>query len=1202
MLSGDLSVQTAYMPRLSNDPSVITGRASVTIPLPARERLARLTNGRYAVCFSGLGSGYSDWRDVAVTRASFDPAGADGFYIFFRDLDDNFVWSAGYEPTRVVPDRYEFYGDGGMVEIVRLDRQLECRLSVCVAPQFDCELRRCRLTNTGNRTRRIELTSYLEWVLTGREADASHPCFSKLFVETEYCAESTAIIARRRPRSSDERPVWGFHALACDLASGSQSAVQFETSRVAFIGRGRTPARPTALDRAATLSGHLGPVLDPIASLRTAVSIPPGRSCDVAFGLGAASSRDEIVNIISACSGWREVIELLDNARRNADLTNGDPAGADGYERVGQQGERRIIHPPHPISPTQVAGAPVERKFFPASVGATTTTRGDTESAPPAPLQFDNGYGGFSADGREYVIRIEVGPTGEHRRPPMPWVNVVANEKAGFIVSESGAGYTWCGNSRLNRLTAWHNDPVCDPHSEAIWIRDEDAGDFWSVTPGPTPAPAAYVVRHGFGYTVFELESRELLQTTTTFMAGNDPVKLTRLRLVNRSGRPRRLSVVSYAHWALGDFTPKTSNAISTSYDTELRAILATNPRREPYSSYVSFSAVAASDCLREDDISFTCDRTAFLGESASLDSPDALTSWHRLDRRASGSQDPCTAWQIPIELPPDGECECYFLLGEAADRNAVATLINKYRSPGDFKRELVAAKAFWLDSVSTIQIETPDREIDLMVNGWLTYQNLSCRMWARSAYYQPGGAFGFRDQLQDAAALELVRPDLTRAQIVRHAGQQFMEGDVLHWWHPDTGYGLRTRFSDDLLWLPYVTATYIHATGDEALWDELAPFIVGPQISAGNVEIYCRPTDSDESGTIYEHCCRAIDRALTTGAHGLPLIGCGDWNDGFSRVGRLGHGESVWLGFFIHYVLGHLMPVCAQRGDDQRVAHYTAYRERLTDALNADGWDGRWFRRAYYDHGEPIGSAQSEECQIDALAQAWAVLSRVAPPDRANMAMDAVDQRLVCRDAGMIKLLTPPFDRTPNDPGYIKGYLPGIRENGGQYTHGVLWVVRALAEMGRGTAAVELLRMLSPVWHTASTRRTDVYQTEPYVVAADVYGEPPHVGRGGWTWYTGSAGWMFRVAVESIFGLTMEQGRTLVIKPAISASWPQCRITYRLPGEGTRYEIIIQNPSRREAGVSNAALDGSRLTVEDGAARVPLEHDGGVHHVAIVI
>jgi cyclic beta-1,2-glucan synthetase len=512
----------------------------------------------------------------------------------------------------------------------------------------------------------------------------------------------------------------------------------------------------------------------------------------------------------------------------------------------------------------------------------------------------------------------------------------------------------------------------------------------------------------------------------------------------------------------------------------------------------------------------------------------------------------------------------------------------------------LDAVTSRWNDLLSAIAIETPDREIDLMVNGWLLYQNLSCRMWGRSAYYQPGGAFGFRDQLQDSAAFMQHHPSISRTQILKHAAQQFNEGDVLHWWHPDTGYGVRTRFSDDLLWLPYIVAEYIEKTGDQSILDEVRPFLNAPTLGEGHQEAYLRPEPSQDQASVYEHCCRSLDRGLTSGAHGLPLIGCGDWNDGFSRVGRLGRGESVWLGFFIDHILARMLPICTRRGDDARVARYASYREKLRAALNSTGWDGAWYRRAYYDNGQAIGSAQSDECQIDAIAQAWAVLSGVAPPERARMAINAAEEWLVDDSAGMIRLLTPAFNATPNDPGYIKGYLPGIRENGGQYTHGVLWLIRAMAEMGRGNRAVELLRMLSPVWHASTQAKVDVYQTEPYVVAADVYGEPPHVGRGGWTWYTGSAGWMFRVAIESILGFTVEGGQTLKINPSISSKWPRCQLKYRVPECTTCYEITIENPSGKESGVTVAQFDGQPAIVENGAAKVPLLRDGGAHQVLV--
>jgi cyclic beta-1,2-glucan synthetase len=1144
---------------------------------------AQLTNGRYSVSLAAVGSGVSELCGLDVSRWSADTTcNIDGFHLFLRDLDDQYVWSAGYQPTCVAPDAYEFRFNRVLAEIVRVDREIECRLTVGVAPQHDLELRRCRLTNRDSRPRRIELTSYVEFALASREADANHPAFSKLFVETEFRPRERTILARRRPRSTMDPEHWGFHRLLLDVEA-NDDRVQFETNRKRFIGRGRSAARPRALDPDAQLVGDEGPVLDPIGSLRTVLTLGPGETREVVFVLGAAQGRGAIEALVAAVDEMDAAVDILADLEAGQITGNGDAS-------------RWIVHPAHAGPSSRLEKESDSRRLYlPASAVVTETDR--LPAHLQEQLQFENSFGGFSADGCEYVIRIEPDAHGQLRLPPQPWVNVIANEHSGCLVTELGAGYTWAGNSRHNRLTAWHNDPVCDPHAEALWIRDEEADVFWSPLPGPTPAEAPYEVRHGFGYTTFRHSSLGLLQETTVFVAPDDPVKFVRLRIENTGQTKRRLTVFAYQHLALGTLAGE-SDAVATEYDESLQAIFARNPQRDVYRRAVAFSTIVTATAAA--DVSHTGDRAAFLGRYGELATPAAVAEAERLDNRTGGGLDPCAAWQVPVEIAPGESIECTILLGEAQDREHSAALVRKYRTAGQTNHALEQVVSFWRTTLSAIQIETPDPAIDLMVNGWLAYQNLSCRMWARSAYYQPGGAFGFRDQLQDAAALVYHRPDVTRQQILRHAAQQFVEGDVLHWWHADSGFGLRTRFSDDLVWLPFVTAAYVATTGDQGLLDEMAPFLAGAQLKPGQAENGFVAEPSGRSATIYEHCCLALDRALTSGEHNLPLIGSGDWNDGMNRVGQRGKGESVWLGFFLYAVLGQMMPLCASRDDQSRTARYAAERDRLEKALNAAGWDGGWYRRAYYDNGQPLGSATSDECQIDALAQAWAVLSGVAPRERAELAIDAVENRLVDQRAGLIRLLAPPFDQTPHDPGYIKGYVPGVRENGGQYTHGVLFFIRALAEMGRGTRAVELLRMLSPVTRTATAEQVAIYQTEPYVVAADVYSEPPHVGRGGWTWYTGSAGWMYRVAVESILGLSIERGQTLVLRPAISTEWPICKLTYRLPDGRTHYDITIENPAGKETGVTAATLDGNPASVVDGAARVELRPDGATHRVVV--
>ncbi len=541
------------------------------------------------------------------------------------------------------------------------------------------------------------------------------------------------------------------------------------------------------------------------------------------------------------------------------------------------------------------------------------------------------------------------------------------------------------------------------------------------------------------------------------------------------------------------------------------------------------------------------------------------------------------------------------FLLGEGADLAEARSLLARYRAPGAAAAARAAARRFWREEVARITVQTPSPALDLMVNGWLPYQALACRLWGRSALYQSGGAYGFRDQLQDASAFVFSRPDLFREQILKNAAHQFPEGDVLHWWHPPRDRGIRTRFADDLVWLPLLAAEYVQATGDRSVLDEETPFVRARLLAPGEDEAFLEPTVTAERASVYEHAARALDRALTRGAHGLPLFGTGDWNDGMNRVGREGRGESVWMGFFLVRAIDAFAPLAEARGDADRAARWRGYRASVAAALETAGWDGDWYRRGYYDDGTPLGTAGGDECRIDALVQAWSVISGAAPPERAAAALDAAEAHLVAEEDGIIRLLTPPFDRTGHDPGYIKGYVPGVRENGGQYTHAALWMVRAAAEAGRRDRAARWLDLLNPVHHALDAEATAVYQVEPYVVCADVYGAAPHVGRGGWTWYTGSAGWMFRVALESVLGITLEGGDTLVVRPRIPDEWPGYTVTWRRPAGGATVRVEVTNPSRRAERVAGVRRDGLALEPAGDGARVPLE-PGRDHRIEIVL
>lgn len=806
------------------------------------------------------------------------------------------------------------------------------------------------------------------------------------------------------------------------------------------------------------------------------------------------------------------------------------------------------------------------------------------------PLLHGNGYGGFSADGSEYVIRLGW-QDGVLQRPPLPWTNVIAHESFGLLVSETGAGCTWSRNSREHRLTPWFNDPVLDPHGDAFYLRDEDSGAFWSLLPGPRPGAGAYECRHGFGYTRFRHASENLDQETTLFVPPSEPLSLALVRIANTGAMPRRLSLYRYQQLVLG-FGSAQARGVATRHDPASGVLLAVNPLAGEFADGVAFAATVSGAAATE----FTCDRAAFIGLHGSPERPAALAGG-RLDGAAGADFDPCFAQRTAIEIAPGETAVLAFAFGETVGEAAALALVDKYRVPGVVQQALDETKAFWRRQTGALRVETPEPSVDPMLNGWLVYQNLSCRLWGRSAFYQAGGAYGFRDQLQDSAALIYQRPDLTRRQILLHAGHQFVEGDVLHWWHPEPiEKGLRTRFSDDLLWLPYVAAFYVRTTGDWTVLDESAPYLRARALEEGEDETYLVPEASGQSEDVYQHCCRALDRSLTRGVHGITLMGTGDWNDGMNRVGREGRGESVWMGFFISHVIDLFAPLCEARNDAGRLSRYREYQAGLWVALNDAGWDGEWYRRAYYDDGTPLGTHADTECRIDALAQAWSVISGIAPPERAASALDGVERFLISDDPGLIRLLAPPFVDTPHDPGYIKGYVAGVRENGGQYTHAACWVVRAMAEAGRYARAAELLAGLSPISHTDSREKTDVYQVEPYVVAADIYGAEPHVGRGGWTWYTGSAGWFYRVALESVLGFTLEEGRGIRLEPRIPEHWPGYRIEYRPFGDSTCYGIRIEN--RREELPASLVVDGRLLPCDDDLARIPLLQDGGRHEI----
>jgi len=1190
-----------------------------------------MSNGRYMVMVTNAGGGYSRWKDLAVTRWREDATRDNtGSFCYLRDVTTGDVWSAGHQPTLRRAKDYEAIFSQSRAEFRRRDGDFDTYTEIAVSPEDDIELRRITITNRSRVRRTIDIASYAEVVLAPSAADAAHPAFSNLFVQTEIVRTRQAILCTRRPRSDQDPTPVMFHLMAVHgTAVGDTS---YETDRLKFVGRGRTLANPASLDGSPYLSDSDGSVLDPIVAIRQWVTIDADESARIDLVTGVVETRDAALELIEkyrdksladrvfdlAWSHGQVILRQLNVTEADAQLFGqlgssilyANPAhranpsllmknrrGQSGLWGHGISGDLPIVllriadqekielvrqlvqaHAFWRIKglavdlviwnedlsgyrqtlqdqimgliaagvEAQVADRPggifvrrpdqmsdedrillqtVARLIVDDSEGTLADQherRGRVEPSVPRfrparggraetaaavethrrDLSYFNGLGGFTRDGHEYVITTAPG-----RVTPAPWVNVLANPSFGTVVSESGGAYTWCENAHELRLTPWYNDPVSDTSGEALYLRDEESGRYWSPTPLPARGATPYVSRHGFGYSVFEHAEDGITSELWVYVATDAPVKFAVLKLRNESGRPRRLSATAYCEWVLGDLRPRSLMFVTTSVDPKTGAVFARNPNGAEFAGRVAF--LDASEAVR----SVTGDRAEFLGRNGSPASPAAMTR-ARLSGRVGAALDPCAAMQVPFELAAGQDHEVCFTLGIGRDGDDARNLIQRFRGSNPARRALEAVWHYWNHTLGAINVDTPDPSVNFLANGWLLYQTLACRVWARSGFYQSGGAFGFRDQLQDVMALLHAEPRLFREHILRCASHQFREGDVQHWWNPPTGRGVRTHFSDDYLWLPLATCRYVSRTGDTGVLDERIPFLDGRPVKPNEEAYYDLPSRSDETATLYDHCVRSITNGLKFGPHGLPKIGCGDWNDGMNLVGEHGQGESVWLAFFLFDVLTQFAEVARMRGDAAFEERCVGEADGLRMRIEVNAWDGEWYRRAYFDDGEPLGSATNAECQIDSIPQSWSVLSGAGAPQRSRTAMDAVYRRLVRKDDGLIQLFDPPFDKSSLNPGYIKGYVPGVRENGGQYTHAAVWAAMAFAALGDHSRAWELLSLINPTRHGATPEGIATYRVEPYVLAADVYALPPHTGRGGWTWYTGSAGWMYRFIV----------------------------------------------------------------------------------------
>ncbi len=829
----------------------------------------------------------------------------------------------------------------------------------------------------------------------------------------------------------------------------------------------------------------------------------------------------------------------------------------DSWQRVLQRLERRASAAPAETRPP--ARAPVE-----------TASR-----AVPGSLIADNGHGGFTADLREYVVHLSAA-----HMTPAPWINVIANAGFGTLISESGSATTWSENAHEFRLTPWSNDPVSDANSEAFYIRDEASGHFWSPTLLPVCGAGAYVTRHGFGYSVFEHSEDDIESTLHVHVASKSPVKFSALTLLNRSNVVRHLSVTGFVDWVLGDERPKTLMHIVTELDADTGAVFARNAYHTDFAGRTAFLDVDG------DERSVCGDRGDFFGDGGTRAAPAALAE-PRLSGRIGAALDPCAAMRVGIALAPGEAREVTFRLGAARSAAEARELVRRWRGAEAAHAAFEEVQNHWRRTLGVVEVRTPDPAVNALVNGWLLYQTLASRLWGRTAFYQSSGAFGFRDQLQDVMALVHCEPRLVREHLLRSASRQFMEGDVQHWWHPPSGKGVRTRCSDDYLWLPLVTSRYVEVTGDAGVLDASCPFLESRPLREGEQSNYELPKVAGEEASLYEHCVRAIRNGLRYGARGLPLMGAGDWNDGMNLVGAGGKGESVWLAFFLIAVLERFTPLALARGDAAFAELCKSEARTLRERVEATSWDGAWYRRAYFDDGTPLGSAANAACRIDSIAQSWAVLSDAAPAERGRAAMESVYRHLVHADKRLVQLLDPAFDTSRPSPGYIEGYVPGVRENGGQYTHAAVWAGLAFAKLGDAERAWELFALLAPIHHGANAADIETYKIEPYVVAGDVYDSRQHVGRGGWSWYTGSAGWMYQWLVESLLGLE-RRGNQLRVRPLLPIAWPGFEMRYRFGDSSIEIECC-EAPAGEVARVSVDGVDcvdGWVALVDDGTTR----------------
>ncbi len=1254
-----------------------------------------LSNGSYTVMLTAAGSGFSKCDDLSVFRWEEDrTVDRDGQYFFIFDTIEGSLYPLTFQPMSRKPQDYKTIFSEHKVEFFCRKKNINTHTEVIVSAEDNVELRRITITNVTDKDLSLDLTSYSEPVLSTPESDLAHPAFNKLFIQTEYINEKSALLANRRKRSDDEDDLYGIHQIVYDHKKCKN--IQYETDREKFLGRRNNLSKANGLKGGSTLSNTVGGVLDPILSFKTNVSLAPYGSTQVIFVSGLAKSRDEALRLIDQYHdrhtfmredqmSWTQSqirlkhlnIELDEvntfqklagsliysdsklrppssrvekNIKSQKDLWNYGISGDIPILLIFIKNKHEIsfitdilqfheylraknipfdlvifseesssyrldIHEEllHQVNTSGGQGLlfkkggiflfrkdittdedftflkSVARVYFNTQEGSLKKQVNQLLKVTKCPalkvlgkrqspsrkehpvkrpeLEFFNSFGGFKDGGKEYQIYLK-----GNQVTPAPWINVIANSRGfGFLVSETGSSHTWSENSRENRITPWNNDPVLDHSGEIIYLYDQESGETWSPAPGYARDMSPYLVRHGQGYTVFEHNYAEVAHKLTMYVSLEEDLKFVRLKLKNLSNTKRHISVYYYLEWVIGFHRSQTAHHIVTEKGFDQNVFHAQNHFQEDFGSKTTFA------CSSKNVSSFTCDRRSFFGRHGQYDRPLGINN-DQLDGKMGAGLDPCLTMKVDCKLEAQQEEEIIFLLGQVPDCKLIKEIVELNIDVKKADQVLKEAKNFWEETLGSLQVKTPFPQFDILINHWMLYQTISSRIWARTAFYQSGGAYGFRDQLQDVTALAHSNPMIARDHILKAAAHQFEEGDVLHWWHPPIEKGVRTRFSDDLLWLPFVVDHYVLTTGDESILDEVIPFIKGPLLPEGQDDLYIKAEKSDGSGSLFEHCLRAIDRSLKLGAHQLPFMGSGDWNDGMSSVGNKGKGESVWLAWFLGANLRSFIEICEKRGDSKRANDYALHLEKLKDSVETTGWDGQWYRRAYFDDGTPLGSASNDECKIDSIAQSWSSISNLGNIEHRKLALDSAKKYLINKKDSIVHLFIPPFDKTDLNPGYIKGYVPGIRENGGQYTHAAIWLAMGLAQEGDEDTAFDIMNTLNPIQHSCTEENAQVYKIEPYVIPADIYSAPLHMGKGGWSWYTGSSSWYYRAFIESILGLRRE-GEHLFFKSSLPSTLPNFELRIRFGS--SLYVIEVKQSLNPNAIYKDQEFLGNELTLK---------------------